>query len=1140
MTSNNIEITYQGIVGGLEGYFNALLTPENRAIAEITSNSTNLLLKGSAQTLGQLQSVKKVVDSGNPQREVMVQFTAFSIGVIAGKLAKLGIGRAGATDLQKNVLGGITAGIVTTTFAEDLAQKMFPEDWTFSKASVGIFEFYIEGIRVAFNGVGSVIDTVIGESDLSAAEKQALSNELKGAIEIEIQKITAPDIITSLENNVFAFAKDAYLVDPDIVYQYSYTDEQGNLTQQDITLYDLIMQNVSEEATNMAEMIWEGTNGQRYAVITPDSFITLNGTQYKIAGIPIDAKEDERTVSSDGDTPTILLGSKEDDMLYSNGPGDIVLAGPGDDTLVGAVITEEQHDEAPAYEAFSFLFGGEGSDQYYTGNYSYVIDDGNGDSITFEPPKGEEDFHSIPVDGSSRVFPDATPFPFVGDTGIVTFTSNTNTPIGMVSFDESDTYLLDADATVFTHDGTEGYVTPNGRQTIGFTNGPNPVTHELLAGLTYFQYEGATVVERPYFMDVDLEGRIATLGEGDRFFISKPNGDTLSPGDFGIHYQYTEFYYHPSWDPTIESDTPILEYDIGIREYTGTEQPEYLSRDTTKFDGQLQGINDDLALASLSKVGPNQDVPTFEITDTFPNFFDGPFEITPPSTDFSTETLDITVKGDTYIDYARFNVTVDGTMVARELAATQANWQEGTTFSLQVPGLQPDSRVEIEFTNDIDDGTWDTNRNLYVTAVSIAGQEQDLNTGTFTANGLTSQNSGNLWVNGTFVLNPDGPANPGGNTGNSQDAPATIVILANGETSPQGPVFDLLIDGQVVAANNQVTALNWQAPQLFTFNVPTLYSDSRIEVAYKNDAGAAERNLYIKDVQVNGATLDRNTATFEANGMSSANTGNLWVDGSFVIEPGEAATPRPTSTGNGASSIVVEASGTSWNGDPVFQLFVDGQQVGNDTAVSATFGQNVDRFTFSTLALTSASVIEVKYINDANNGNPNEDRNLNINAIEVNGTTLDAGQSIYTSWGQSTVGQQFMFGIGDITYNMADNPGVSLGGASDPLTNPFDANNTLRGQGVGDILINPYNRADAHGGAILTGGNGADTFVYGLGDGAVVITDFQDDVDNLQLIAGQSDYVTRDVLNGTFYDFGNNQGVLVAGIAAQALQNDLV
>jgi hypothetical protein len=136
-----------------------------------------------------------------------------------------------------------------------------------------------------------------------------------------------------------------------------------------------------------------------------------------------------------------------------------------------------------------------------------------------------------------------------------------------------------------------------------------------------------------------------------------------------------------------------------------------------------------------------------------------------------------------------------------------------------------------------------------------------------------------------------------------------------------------------------------------------------------------DRNLY-----VNGVTLDGQA--------SAAPPVTLWSNGASHFA-------------TAASPLVLQLSEDAWKGDAQFSVAVDGKTLGPAQAVTALHGNGeVQNFAFGQAMSAGTHDVAVSFLNDAYGGTPTTDRNLYVNAIDVNGAVMPGTKA--TILGMST------------------------------------------------------------------------------------------------------------------------------------------
>ncbi|WP_013325558.1 beta strand repeat-containing protein [Gloeothece verrucosa] len=146
---------------------------------------------------------------------------------------------------------------------------------------------------------------------------------------------------------------------------------------------------------------------------------------------------------------------------------------------------------------------------------------------------------------------------------------------------------------------------------------------------------------------------------------------------------------------------------------------------------------------------------------------------------------------------------------------------------------------------------------------------------------------------------------------------------------------------------------------------------------------------------------------------------------------------------------------------------------------------------------------------------------VTVNVIPVTGLNLNGGNEDDTITGgagddyiNGSNGKDLLYGLaGNDTLMGGNGTDTLYGGAGNDLLSGDDNDSTGSGKdilygGVGNDTLNGGNGADdltgGQGNDLLIGGNGADNFIFSIGDGTDTITDFQDGIDKIGLSGGLS------------------------------------
>ena len=210
-----------------------------------------------------------------------------------------------------------------------------------------------------------------------------------------------------------------------------------------------------------------------------------------------------------------------------------------------------------------------------------------------------------------------------------------------------------------------------------------------------------------------------------------------------------------------------------------------------------------------------------------------------------SDTLSLSMAEDAWQGDAQYTINVNGTTIGGVETAT-ASQSAGATQTVSVSGnWGADPTIGISFINDAYGGSSSTDRNLYADGASYDGQALQ---------GAPAA----LFSNGTADLTV--PTNNTGLTLNlAEDA-------WNGDAQ-----YSVSVDGTTIVQDSTVTALHSQQ-QSQAVNLSDLLSAGTHDVAvsFLNDAyggtSAADRNLYVNGIDVDGQSVSGTSAALYSNG----------------------------------------------------------------------------------------------------------------------------------------------------------------------------------------------------------------------------------------------------------------------------------
>ncbi len=198
---------------------------------------------------------------------------------------------------------------------------------------------------------------------------------------------------------------------------------------------------------------------------------------------------------------------------------------------------------------------------------------------------------------------------------------------------------------------------------------------------------------------------------------------------------------------------------------------------------------------------------------------------------------------------------------------------------------------------------------------------------------------------------------------------ANTLTLSLSEDAWQGDAQCVVsIDGKTVGGTVTVTASHAQGEsQTVTLTGQWGPGAHDVGVQFINDAWggttATDRNLYVNGVSLDGQAAPGTPITQYSNGTAHVATG--------------------------ASPLVLQLSEDAWQGDAQFTVSVDGKQLGDAQAVTASYGAGaVQNFAFAQAMAAGTHDVAVSFLNDAWGGTAATDRNLYVNAIDANGAVL--------------------------------------------------------------------------------------------------------------------------------------------------------
>ena len=290
-----------------------------------------------------------------------------------------------------------------------------------------------------------------------------------------------------------------------------------------------------------------------------------------------------------------------------------------------------------------------------------------------------------------------------------------------------------------------------------------------------------------------------------------------------------------------------------------------------------------------------------------------------------------------------------------------------------------DHQITVEFNNDAWGGTAQTDRNLFMRDLMV--------------DGVSTGYNASLYSNGTadFTVSavPATSFTDMGGTGKD-----SISLFMSEDEYEGNAQFTVSLDGVQIGGVQTVLASHSAGmSREFRFLTDTGNSSGQLAVTFINDAWGGtsdtDRNLYVDDVKVNGASVTDPVALY-SNGVAG-----------FTIEQAVVA-PSPGGAvdlgGTGNDRITLMISEDAWRGDAEFIVTVDGVQIGDVQSASTLHSSgNAQEFSFNTTLGTANHDIGINFINDAWGGTSDTDRNLYVNDIQINGASSGIAGILWSS-----------------------------------------------------------------------------------------------------------------------------------------------
>ena len=319
------------------------------------------------------------------------------------------------------------------------------------------------------------------------------------------------------------------------------------------------------------------------------------------------------------------------------------------------------------------------------------------------------------------------------------------------------------------------------------------------------------------------------------------------------------------------------------------------------------------------------------------------------------DTLILQMSEDAYQGDAQFTISVDGTQVGG-VQTTTANHSQGQTQAFTVKRALHELKhtVTVNFLNDANGPLGD--RNLYVTGASIDGTQ--INNVNLALLGSGPQ-SFNLWNH------PVAPVTYG-------SGPDSFVFGLSEVPGSQTARYSVFVDGTLVVARRPEVALrNYGQSQIVTVAGSFGPASHKVELKVVNEPTAGETD--------SPATLSVDSLSY--NGIAVPNSAAI------LASPADVQLQTPVQQ---PDTLTIALAEDAFEGDAMAQISVDGVPVQTQTVTASNSAGTPQTVTLQGKwgGAAAAHKVVVNFLNDLYAA-PGSDRNLHVQSVQFDGTTLN-------------------------------------------------------------------------------------------------------------------------------------------------------
>jgi|GEM_PF-3038578 len=248
--------------------------------------------------------------------------------------------------------------------------------------------------------------------------------------------------------------------------------------------------------------------------------------------------------------------------------------------------------------------------------------------------------------------------------------------------------------------------------------------------------------------------------------------------------------------------------------------------------------------------------------------------------------------------------------------------------------------------------------------------------------------TGYVGTNGGHLANTSCGCPTGSGSGSGSSSGDTLTLNMSEDAYQGDAQFTVSVNGHQVGGTMTANALHSSGDgEVFVLNGNWGSGVQQVALSFINDAYGGscntDRNLYVNSIAYDGTTYANTAASLYSNGTST-----LAVGGSTAT------------TASPADVLTLNLSEDAYQGDAQFILYIDGKQISTAQSVTTLHSSGGSQaFAFSGNFGAGSHTVGIQFTNDCYGGSSSTDRNLYVNSIALNGSTVSGSSATLASNG---------------------------------------------------------------------------------------------------------------------------------------------